>query len=180
MKACRKGKYRENMTLDTRTHRTESMIITATEADGSQIRNIAARAEVFSQEEVECVAELWEEYLADGPEICGYNFIVYRDGDQVLGFACYGPRDLTEGVFDLYWIAVDPIARCNGVGRKLLTASEEAARQAGGRMLIAETSGTPLYESTRKFYFSMGYENEAIIKDFYTIGDDLMIFIKRI
>ena len=166
--------------LHTRTHRIESMIITATEADGSQIRSIAAKAGVFSQEEVECVGELWDEYLTLGAERCGYHFIVYREGDQVLGFACYGPRDLTNGVFDLYWIAVDPIARCNGVGRKLLTASEEAARQAGGRMLIAETSGTPLYESTRKFYFSMGYENEATIKDFYTIGDDLMIFIKRI
>jgi ribosomal protein S18 acetylase RimI-like enzyme len=168
------------MTLDTRTHRTESMIITATEADGSQIQSIAARAGVFSQEEIECVSVLWEEYLTQGPEICGYNFIVYRNGDHVLGFACYGPRDLTDGVFDLYWIAVDPIARSNGVGRKLLTASEEAARQAGGRMLIAETSGTPLYESTRKFYCSMGYENEATIKDFYTIGDDLIIFVKRI
>jgi ribosomal protein S18 acetylase RimI-like enzyme len=156
------------------------MIITATEADGSQIQSIAARAGVFSQDEIECVSVLWEEYLTQGPEICGYNFIVYRDGDQVLGFACYGPRDLTNGVFDLYWIAVDPIARFNGVGRKLLTASEEAARQAGGRMLIAETSGTLLYESTRKFYFSMGYENEATIKDFYAIGDDLMIFVKRI
>jgi len=50
----------------------------------------------------------------------------------------------------------------------------------GGRMLIAETSGTPLYEAARKFYFSMGYENEATIKNFYTIGDDLRIFIKRL
>ena len=156
------------------------MIITATEADGSQVKSITARAGVFSQEEVECVSELWEEYLTLGSERCGYNFIVYRDGDQALGFACYGPRDLTDGAFDLYWIAVDPTARCNGVGRTLLTASEEAVRKMGGRMLIAETSGTPHYEPTRKFYFGMGYENEAIIKDFYTIGDDLVIFIKRI
>ena len=156
------------------------MIITATQADGSQIQSITARAGVFSQEEVECVSELWEEYLTLGSERCGYNFIVYRDGDQVLGFACYGPRDLTDGAFDLYWIAVDPTARCKGVGRTLLTASEEAVREMGGRMLIAETSGTPLYEPARKFYFGTQYENEAIIKDFYTIGDDLMIFIKRI
>ena len=156
------------------------MIITATQADGSQIQGITARAGVFSQEEVECVSELWEEYLTQGSECCGYNFIVYRDGDQVLGFACYGPRDLTDGAFDLYWIAVDPTARCKGVGRTLLTASEEAVREMGGRMLIAETSGTPLYEPARKFYFRTEYENEAIIKDFYTIGDDLMIFIKRI
>jgi ribosomal protein S18 acetylase RimI-like enzyme len=156
------------------------MIFPATEADGSPIQDIAARAGVFSPGEIECVGILWEEYLIEGPECCGYNFIVYRNGDQTLGFACYGPRDLTDGAFDLYWIAVDPIARCNGVGHALLTASEDAVRASGGRMLIAETSGTPLYETTRKFYLSMGYTPEATIKDFYTIGDDLLIFIKRI
>ena len=156
------------------------MIVTATETDGSQIQDIAARAGVFNQEEIDSVRVMWDEYLTLGAEDSGYHFISYRDGDRVLGFAIYGPRDLTDGVFDLYWIAVDPEARCNGVGRKLLTASEEAVRAAGGRILIAETSGTPLYESTRKFYVSMGYENEATIKDFYAVGDDLKIFIKRI
>ena len=155
------------------------MIITATEVDGLQIQDITARAGVFSQEEVECVSELWQEYLTLGPETCGYNFIVERDGDQVLGYACYGPRDLTDGVFDLYWIAVDPNARRSRVGHGLLTASEEAVCKLGGRMLIAETSGTPHYEPTRKFYFSMGYKIEATIKDFYVMGDDLTIFIKR-
>jgi ribosomal protein S18 acetylase RimI-like enzyme len=159
---------------------TEFMIVTAAAEDGVQIQDITARAGVFSQEEIECVSELWEEYLTLGSEGCGYYFIVYRDGQQALGFACYGPRDLTDGAFDLYWIAVDPTARCKGVGRALLTACENAVSQMDGRMLIAETSGTPHYESTCKFYLGMGYENEAIIKDFYTIGDDLMIFVKRI
>ena len=156
------------------------MIITATEADGPQIQDITARAGVFSQEEVECVGALWEEYLTLGPEHCGYNFIVDRDGDQVLGFACYGPRELTNGVFDLYWIAVDPDSRRGGVGCSLLAASEEAVRRLGGRMLIAETSGTPLYEPTRKFYLGTGYVREATIKDFYLEGDDLAIFVKRL
>ena len=156
------------------------MIITATEADGSQIQNIAARAGVFSQEEIDSVSVMWIEYLTLGPAGSGYHFIVYRQENQVLGFAIYGPRDLTDGVFDLYWVAVDPTARCSGVGRALLTICENAAREMGGRMLIAETSGTPLYDSTRKFYFSVGYENEACIKDFYTVGDDLRIFIKRL
>lgn len=155
------------------------MILTATEIDGPQIQDIAARAGVFSQEEVECVEALWEEYLTLGPEHCGYHFIVDRDGDQVLGFACYGPRDLTSGVFDLYWIAVDSNCHRNGIGRGLLNASEEAVCQAGARMIIAETSGTPHYEPTRKFYLGMGYKMEATIRDFYTEGDDLAIFIKR-
>ena len=156
------------------------MIITATEADGPRIQSIAARAGVFSQEEVDAVSVMWMEYLALGAEESGYHFIVYRAEDQTLGFAIYGPRDLTDGVFDLYWIAVDPMARCSGIGRKLLNTCEDAARESGGRMLIAETSGMPLYDSTRKFYFAMGYENEACIRDFYTIGDDLLIFTKRI
>jgi ribosomal protein S18 acetylase RimI-like enzyme len=156
------------------------MIIPAVATDGLQIQDITARAGVFSAEEVECVRVLWEEYLNDGPEVCGYNFIVERDGEQVLGFACYGPRDLTEGVFDLYWVAVDPAARRGGVGHRLLQASEEAAHAAGGRMLIAETSGTAAYAATRAFYVRMGYTAEAVIKDFYSPGDDLFIFIKRL
>ncbi len=155
------------------------MISAAAEADGPQIQDIAARAGVFSQEEVECVIDLWEDYLSVGPVEGGYNFLVDRDEERVLGFACYGPRDLTSGVFDLYWIAVDSNTHRNGVGRRLLAATEEAVHKAGGRMLIAETSGTPHYESTRKFYLGMGYTMEATIKDFYSEGDDLAIFIKR-
>lgn len=156
------------------------MIAIATKADGSQIQDITKNAGVFSLEEIECVSELFEEFLTLGPEHCGYNFIVERDGERVLGYACYGPRDLTDGVFDLYWIAVDPNARRNRVGYTLLITSEQAVREMGGRMLIIETSGTPHYEPTRKFYFSMGYEIEATIKDFYVKGDDLMIFTKRL
>lgn len=156
------------------------MIIMAKEEDGAQIQDITAKAGVFSQEEVECVGELWEEYLSLGPEHCGYNFIVARDGDQVLGYACYGPRDLTDGVFDLYWIAVHPSARRSKVGHRLLTTSEKEVRELGGRMLVIETSGTSHYEPTRNFYFSMGYTIEATIKDFYMMGDDLMIFTKRL
>ena len=156
------------------------MIIAATEIDGPQIQDITARAGVFNEEEVDSVRVMFSEYLALGSAESGYNFIVYKDGDRVLGFAIYGYRDLTDGVYDLYWIAVDPDARRNSLGRKLILACENAARECGGRMLVAETSGTPLYESTRRFYVGVGYINEATIKDFYTLGDDLKIFVKRI
>ncbi|MEW6400421.1 MAG: GNAT family N-acetyltransferase [Chloroflexota bacterium] len=158
----------------------DNMILTATAADDLRIQDIAARTGVFSQEEVDCVGQLWQEYLTLGPQHCGYNFIVVRKEEEVVSFACYGPRDLTEGVFDLYWIAVDPSFHRNGVGRELLTATETAIREACGRMIIAETSGTPHYEPARKFYTSMGYSSEASITDFYKKGDDLVIFVKRL
>jgi hypothetical protein len=50
----------------------------------------------------------------------------------------------------------------------------------GGRIIIAETSGTAEYESTREFYVRMGYVNEATLKDFYKPGDDLKIYTKRV
>jgi ribosomal protein S18 acetylase RimI-like enzyme len=156
------------------------MIVTATKEDGPQIHTVNADISIFSREEVECVDELWQEYQAQGSERSGYYFIVEKEDGRVLGYACYGPRALTDRTYDLYWIAVGPNARRGGVGRALLAASEEAIRKLGGRLLIVETSGLPKYAPTRAFYFATGYTLEATLKDFYADGDDLVIFTKRL
>jgi ribosomal protein S18 acetylase RimI-like enzyme len=158
----------------------DGMILVATKDDGLQIHNINSNTTVFSQEEVECVDELWGEYQARGPERSGYYFIVDKEDERVRGYACYGPRALTDRTYDLYWIAVDPNARGGGIGKKLLAATQEAVRKLGGRLLIVETSGLPKYESTRAFYLATGYLLEATLKDFYSDGDDLVIFTKRL
>jgi ribosomal protein S18 acetylase RimI-like enzyme len=156
------------------------MIITANTEDGPQIHTVNAATSVFSQEEVECVDELWGEYQAQGAERSGYYFLVDKEAGSVLGYACYGPRALTDRTYDLYWIAVGPNARRGGVGRGLLSATEAAVRKLGGRLLIVETSGLPKYAPTRAFYLATGYTLEATLKDFYSDGDDLVIFTKRL
>lgn len=156
------------------------MIFKAAKKDGMQIVDIIKRIDIFGQGEVDSVQEAWEEYIAYGSVPDGYHFFVYREGDKVVGFTCYGIRYLTEGVYDLLWIAVDPDARQKGVGRALMSATEQAVREMGGRMLIAETSGISTYENTRKFYDKVGYINEASIKDFYKLSDDLKIYTKRL
>lgn len=156
------------------------MISKAIESDKEKITDITARTGVFSQEEIETVPILFDEYLEYGADDDAYKFLVYRDGDKVLGFACYGIRDLADGVYDLFWIAVDPDVHQKGVGRALINATEDTVRAMGGRIIIAETSGTTEYESTRKFYVKVGFVNEATIRDFYKSGDDLKIFTKRI
>jgi ribosomal protein S18 acetylase RimI-like enzyme len=156
------------------------MITNPTKEDGEQIHAINATTSVFSSEEVECVDELWEESQAHGPELSGYYFLVEKEDGQVLGYACYGPRALTDRTYDLYWIAVGPNARRGGVGRSLLAATEQAIRKLGGRLLIVETSGMPKYEPTRAFYLATGYTLEATLKDFYKDGDDLTIFTKKL
>ena len=156
------------------------MISTPKKSDGPQILDITARIDIFTQQEFDSVEEVWSEYLANGSPPDGYHILVYREDDKVLGFTIYGIRFLAEGVYDLLWIAVDPDARRKGVGRELISATEESVREMGGRILIAETSGTPEYASTREFYVGVEYENEASIKDFYKQGDDLKIYTKRL
>ena len=62
----------------------------------------------------------------------------------------------------------------------LLARVEQAVRALGGRLLIVETSGQPEYESARRFYAAHGYRREALIADFYDVGDDLWLYSKRL
>jgi D-alanine-D-alanine ligase len=155
------------------------MISIAVEEDGQPILSITAKTSVFTPEEVDCVAELWEEYRQQGAQVSGYYFAVEREGGRIRGYTCYGPRSLTEGTYDLYWIAVDPEYRRAGVGRMLLDWVEKDIHRMGGRLIVVETSGLEKYAPTRRFYLATGYLLEATLKDFYKEGDDLVIFTKH-
>ncbi len=156
-----------------------STITSASKEDGEQILGIVARAGVFKPADLACVQELWESYLRSG-ETSGYVFVVHREGQQVLGFLCFGPTPLTEGTFDLYWIAVAPEARGRGIGIALMNYLENEVARRGGRLILVETSGTALYTQARRFYEACGYHYEAVVHDFYSPGDDLIIFGKLV
>jgi ribosomal protein S18 acetylase RimI-like enzyme len=147
------------------------MIVETAKPDDRQgILAVTAHIDIFTHEEKDTVRELWDEQEK------GYNFLVARDGERILGYSCFGERALTEGTYDLFWIAVDPSARRLGVGKALLRQSESEVKARGGRLLVLETSGMVKYEPTRAFYLTSGYEQEAVIRDFYKPGDDLVIF----
>ena len=57
---------------------------------------------------------------------------------------------------------------------------EEDIRKRNGRLLLLETSSMPHSELTRKFYVKQGYAVAGIIQDFYSDGDSMVIFRKRI
>jgi ribosomal protein S18 acetylase RimI-like enzyme len=46
--------------------------------------------------------------------------------------------------------------------------------------MVIETSSQPSYHPTRAFYRRRGYDEVARVKDFYSDGDDRVIFAKRI
>jgi ribosomal protein S18 acetylase RimI-like enzyme len=142
-----------------------------------QVVQLTREAHVFDAQEIAAVEELFDDYVANG-QASTYQFLVYRLDGYVMGFTCYGPRSLTRGTFDLFWIGTAPSAQRKGVGHALMEATEQAVRSSGGRLLIVETSSRPEYEPARRFYDSHGYRREALIKDFYDVGDSLVLYSK--
>jgi ribosomal protein S18 acetylase RimI-like enzyme len=148
-------------------------------ADRDAVRTIVASTGRFRPAEIDVAVELVDERLARG-RASGYEFVLADAQDQTVGYACYGPITVTEGSYDLFWIAVHRAWQRHGLGRQLLAEAEADIRQAGGRRIYIETSGRPDYEPTRHFYQRCGYTLEATIREFYAPGDDKLIYVKSL
>jgi ribosomal protein S18 acetylase RimI-like enzyme len=148
-------------------------------SDRQPIATLVRATASFSEDEIAVAVELVDEALSHGDE-SGYHFIVAARDGHVVGYTCYGPTPLTHGVYDLYWIAVDPRTQRGGVGKQLMRAAEIDVARRGGRLLIIETGGRDTYAPTRVFYERCGYTLAARLPDYYSLGDDKVFFIKRV
>ena len=133
----------------------------------------------FKPDEVVVAEELIDSCL-DDPNNSGYYTLIAESGSALTGYICYGPTPLTEGTWDIYWMAVDRAKQGQGIGGALLEAAEKKIREARGRLAIIETSTIPSYEKTERFYLGQGYEVITTIPDFYEPGDGKIILLKRI
>jgi D-alanine-D-alanine ligase-like ATP-grasp enzyme/GNAT superfamily N-acetyltransferase len=150
----------------------------ATPADAARIREITADTGFFYPVEVDVAVELVDERLAKG-ERSGYYFLFADDATgETIGYVSYGPIEMTDGSWDLYWIAVRSRAQGSGVGRVLVDAVEADVRARGGKRLYVETAGRPAYEPTRAFYRRCDYRVEGTFEDFYGPGDAKVVFVK--
>ncbi len=154
-------------------------VINSAPSDRTAILACARSVGVFTDEEVNTVDELFDGYLRD-PAKSGYNFLSYRDGDTLLGFACWGPTSLSKGAADLYWMCTAREAQGQGVATALFRAVEAAARAADRWLIVIWTSSRPDYEPARNFYLRVGCTLTTRITDFYDRGEDLCVFVKRL
>jgi ribosomal protein S18 acetylase RimI-like enzyme len=135
----------------------------------------------FREQEVEVALEVFDSGLGlRGAEPDGdYQFVGgFAESGELLGYAAFGPTPVTEGTWDLYWIAVDKTAQGKGAGRALLAEVESRVVASRGRMLLIETSSRTDYEATRTFYAARGYAEQARIRDFYAVDDDRVMLTK--
>jgi len=154
-------------------------LIVPTSTDSLAILEISRSIPLFDTTDVDTIQELWSEFITLGDAESWYHFLALRKDGKLVGFACFGRRPLTEGTFDLYWIAVHNDHHRQGIGEFLLKNIETQVQVRGGHLLIAETAGKPTFEPTRRFYLGSGYELEGRLRDFYAVGDDLCIFTKH-
>jgi ribosomal protein S18 acetylase RimI-like enzyme len=147
--------------------------------DRDVLKKILEDTNHFNSEEINVALELIDLFLKDENQK-DYIIYVYEDSGKTAGYICYGRRPLTDGTYDLYWIAVDPNIHGKGIGSKLIEYMENDVKKLNGYLILIETSGKTEYEGERRFYEKNGYGVQTIIKDFYRNGDDLFVYHKYI
>ncbi len=148
-------------------------------AQRDDVREILEGTGVFREDEVEIALEVLDHYF-DHP---GQDYTAvgaFTPDAKLLGYVCFGPTPCTLGTWDLYWIAVASGTQRTGVGTLLLQEVERRLARERARLVIIETSSQPIYEKTRSFYIRHGYPEVARVPDFYSDGDDRVIYAKRI
>jgi ribosomal protein S18 acetylase RimI-like enzyme len=155
------------------------MIRPARPEDTPTLLDIARGTGVFKPVEIDTLREVLDDYHAEA-HAEGHRAVCYEQDGRVIGFAYYAPTAMTDNTWYLYWIAVSKQVQARGTGARLLRHAEEDARQAGARLFLLETSSLPHYELTRRFYRKHGYDREAVLRDYYADGDDMVVFRKRL
>jgi len=147
-------------------------------ADTPTLVELARGTGVFKPFEIQALQEVLDDYHATNQDD-DHRSITYEQDGQLLGFAYYAPAAMTDRTWYLYWIAVSKQTQARGIGAALLGEVENAIRKLGGRLLLIETSSLAHYDLTRRFYVRQGYEQTAVLRDFYNDGDDMVVFRKH-
>src|SRR5205823_1393348 len=105
--------------------------------------------------EVSVALELIDGTLADPDG--SYHVLVAHLSGGLAGYICYGPTPMTQGTWDLYWVATHPSARGLGVARALTLRMEDDLRSKGARLVRVETSNLDCYGAAHAFYDRLQY-----------------------
>lgn len=147
-------------------------------ADHAELVRLTAETGFFKPHEIDTLGEVLADYETTSRDDEGHLAFVDEDAGTLRGFAYVAPAPMTLGTWQLWWIVVRKDLQARGVGGGLLRQAESEARSRAGRVLFIDTSSQPLYAPTLAFYLKHGYENHAILRDFYAIGDSMVVFRK--
>ncbi|MBS4773459.1 MAG: GNAT family N-acetyltransferase [Proteobacteria bacterium] len=145
--------------------------------DPEAIRRIASSTGFFDKNDIEINFGMAVRALSRSNSFDDdYQFMLLENNGKVIGYACFGKIPTTEANYEIYWLSVDNSCRGRGWGRLLLNKVVETIGFCGGRKIFIKTEGSRQYLPTRRFYYSCGFEEEAVLKEYYADNDDCCIF----
>jgi ribosomal protein S18 acetylase RimI-like enzyme len=151
------------------------MLRPITPEDGPAVVDLVVAAGMFTRDDA---AFLEEALGSDDGATC-----LVEDAEDGAGLAAvllYRPEEAADRAVDLTMIAVRPDLQGRGRGAALMRHAEQDLRERGQRLLVVRTSGTTQYDRTRAFYRGLGYTEHARVPDYWTDGDDLVLFTLRL
>ncbi len=148
-----------------------------TATDGPSVVALVVAAGMFTQDEAAFLAEGALDEAGDGASCFVEDA---EDGNGLGSVVFYRPEEAADGAYDLTMIAVRPDLQGGGRGAALMCHAEADLKQRGQRLLVVRTSGTGQYARTRAFYRNLGYVEQTRVPDYWTDGDDLVLFTKRL
>jgi ribosomal protein S18 acetylase RimI-like enzyme len=155
--------------------------------EGSEERDLLEAAlrsdQTFLEEEIAVALELIDSALEPRDHDLERDYtVLVADllGFPVAGYICFGRTPMTEATWDLYWVVTHAEARGRGVARSLIRAMERELVRRGARAIRVETSQKESHEAARQLYDRLGYPEQARFPDFYRVGDDLIVYYKRL
>lgn len=107
-------------------------------------------------------------------------WLTYESAGKPVAVTYCAPEQMTEGTWNLYLIAVHTDFQDKGIGGVLMNFIEAKLKKEQQRILLVETSGLEEFARTRNFYTKLNYTEEARIREFYAVGEDKVVFWKKL
>ena len=150
------------------------MIRPINKQDLSALKEVLDSIELFPSEYLD---DMISDYF-NNPETEDIWFTAIEE-DKPVALAYCAPEKFTEGTFNLYAIGVRKDYQGKKIGGRMIHYLEKELKTAGHRVLIVETSSSPDLALTREFYPKQGYKQVAVLPDFWTEGEDKVVFWKK-
>lgn len=143
--------------------------------DVMHLKEVADSSELFPSEYLD---DMIDDYFRN-PHTEEIWFTYDENGMPVaLGYCV--PEKLTLGTYNLLALGVKKEFQGRGIAGEMIRYIEQQLKLKEGRILIVETSSNPAQHAANQFYTKMKYTREAVIRDFWSDGEDKIVFWKKL
>lgn len=107
-------------------------------------------------------------------------WFTYVENDSPISIGYCIPEKLTSGTYNILAIGVSENHQRKGVAVEMMNFIEQKLKTIGARVLIVETSSDDAQIGARNLYQKLGYNQEAVIRDFWNEGEDKIVYWKKL